>query len=169
MPGKAEILVTGNLKRVMRESASVAMTFVRSRAARLGLDPEFLRTIDLHLHVPKGETPKDGPSAGVTMFSAVASLVLAAAVRKDVAMTGRDLAPRRSPGIKEKLLAAHRARIKQVLVPRRISRRCQGHPRGPEGAPLERIDEMLPIVLEPPLAGQRRTGSCRAGHRARRP
>jgi ATP-dependent Lon protease len=83
MPGKGEILVTGNLKSVMQESAAAAMSFVRSHAAQLGLDPEFLKSIDLHLHVPKGGTPKDGPSAGVTMFTAVASLLLGAAVRKE--------------------------------------------------------------------------------------
>ena len=77
MPGKGEVLVTGNLRSVMSESAATAVSFVRSHAKDLGLDPEFLKATDLHLHVPKGGTPKDGPSAGVTMFSAVASLLLA--------------------------------------------------------------------------------------------
>ncbi|MBX3264721.1 MAG: endopeptidase La [Labilithrix sp.] len=165
MPGKGEILVTGNLKSVMQESASAAMTFVRSHAAQLGLDPEFLRTIDLHLHVPKGGTPKDGPSAGVTMFSAVASLLLAAAVRKEVAMTGEiSLRGAVLPvgGIKEKLLAAHRAGIKEVLVPSRNEKDLEDVPKDVLSELkvhlIKRIDEVLPIVLEeptepPPVSG----------------
>src|SRR5204862_2147451 len=119
MPGKGEILVTGNLKSVMQESAHAALSFVRSHAAQLGLDPEFLKTIDLHLHVPKGGTPKDGPSAGVTMYSAVASLLLQCAVKKDVAMTAEISLRGAIPpvgGIKEKLLPAHRAGNKEVIV-----------------------------------------------------
>jgi len=159
MPGKGEILVTGNLKSVMQESASAAMTFVRSHAAQLGLDPEFLRTIDLHLHVPKGGTPKDGPSAGVTMFSAVASLLLAAAVRKEVAMTGEiSLRGAVLPvgGIKEKLLAAHRAGIKEVLVPSRNEKDLEEVPKDILSELkvhlIKRVDEVLPIVLEEPVA-----------------
>jgi ATP-dependent Lon protease len=155
MPGRGDILVTGNLKSVMQESASAALTFVRSRAAQLGLDPEFLKTIDLHLHVPKGGTPKDGPSAGVTMFSAVASLLLAAAVRRDVAMTGEiSLRGAVLPvgGIKEKLLAAHRAGIKEVLVPSRNEKDLEEVPKDVLSELkvhlVKRVDEVLPIVLE---------------------
>src|SRR5215472_8803456 len=122
MPGKGSVVITGNLKAVMQESASAAVSFVRSHAQALGLAPEFLKTIDLHLHVPKGGTPKDGPSAGVTMFSAVASLLLQCAVKREVAMTG-EITLRGSilpvGGIKEKLLAAHRAGIHTVLIPAR--------------------------------------------------
>jgi ATP-dependent Lon protease len=159
MPGKGEILVTGNLKSVMQESASAAMTFVRSRAAQLGLDPEFLKTIDLHLHVPKGGTPKDGPSAGVTMFSAVASLLLACAVKKDVAMTGEiSLRGAVLPvgGIKEKLLAAHRAGIKEVLVPSRNEKDLEDVPKDIldelKVHLVGRVDQVLPLVLEEPSA-----------------
>jgi ATP-dependent Lon protease len=155
MPGRGDILVTGNLKSVMQESASAALTFVRSRAAQLGLDPEFLKTIDLHLHVPKGGTPKDGPSAGVTMFSAVTSLLLAAAVRRDVAMTGEiSLRGAVLPvgGIKEKLLAAHRAGIKEVLVPSRNEKDLEEVPKDVLSELkvhlIKRVDEVLPIVLE---------------------
>ncbi len=159
MPGRGEILVTGNLKSVMQESAAAAMSFVRSHAAQLGLDPEFLKTIDLHLHVPKGGTPKDGPSAGITMFSAVASLLLSAAIKKDVAMTGEiSLRGTVLPvgGIKEKLLAAHRAGIKEVLVPSRNEKDLEEVPKDVLGELkvhlVKKIDEVLPLVLEEPGA-----------------
>ncbi len=158
MPGRGEVLVTGNLKSVMSESAATAVSFVRSRAKDLGLDPEFLRTTDLHLHVPKGGTPKDGPSAGVTMFSAVASLLLRCPVKKDVAMTG-EITLRGSVlpvgGIKEKLLAAHRAGIREVLVPFRNERDLDDIPKDVRGELkvhlIKRVDEVLALVLEPPI------------------
>jgi ATP-dependent Lon protease len=159
MPGKGEVMVTGNLKSVMSESAMAAVSFVRSRARDLGLDPEFLKGTDLHLHVPKGGTPKDGPSAGVTMFSAVASLLLRCPVRKDVAMTG-EITLRGSVlpvgGIKEKLLAAHRAGIREVLLPARNEPDLDEVPKDVRGELrlhlIKRIDEVLPLVLEPPLS-----------------
>jgi ATP-dependent Lon protease len=159
MPGKGGILVTGNLKSVMQESAAAAMSFVRSHAAQLGLDPEFLKSIDLHLHVPKGGTPKDGPSAGVTMYTAVASLLLGAAVRKEVAMTGEiSLRGTVLPvgGIKEKLLAAHRAGITEVLIPLRNEKDLEDIPKDILAELkvhlIKNISEVLPIVLEPPSA-----------------
>jgi ATP-dependent Lon protease len=157
MPGHGEIVITGNLKAVMKESAVAAMSFVRSHATQLGLDPEFLKTIDLHLHVPKGGTPKDGPSAGVTMYSAVASLLLSCSVRKDVAMTGEiSLRGAVLPvgGIKEKLLAAHRAGIKEVLLPSRNEKDLEDVPKdvleNMRVHLIKRVDEVLPIVLEAP-------------------
>jgi ATP-dependent Lon protease len=158
MPGKGEVLVTGNLKSVMSESAATAVSFVRSRAKELGLDPEFLKAMDLHLHVPKGGTPKDGPSAGVTMFSAVASLLLHSPVKKDVAMTG-EITLRGSVlpvgGIKEKLLAAHRAGIREVLMPMRNERDLDEVPTDVRNDLIvhliRRVDEVLPLVLEVPI------------------
>jgi ATP-dependent Lon protease len=158
MPGKGEVLVTGNLKSVMSESAATAVSFVRSRAKELGLDPEFLKAMDLHLHVPKGGTPKDGPSAGVTMFSAVASLLLHSPVKKDVAMTG-EITLRGSVlpvgGIKEKLLAAHRAGIREVLMPMRNERDLEEVPTDVRNDLIvhliRRVDEVLPLVLELPI------------------
>jgi ATP-dependent Lon protease len=157
MPGKGEVLVTGNLKSVMSESAATAVSFVRSRARDLGLDPEFLKATDLHLHVPKGASPKDGPSAGVTMFSAVASLLLRCPVRRDVAMTG-EITLRGSVlpvgGIKEKLLAAHRAGIREVLVPARNEPDLEEVPSDVRGELtvhlVRRVDQVLSLVLEPP-------------------
>jgi ATP-dependent Lon protease len=159
MPGRGDIMVTGNLKSVMQESAHAAMSFVRSHAAQLGLDPEFLKSIDFHLHVPKGGTPKDGPSAGVTMFSAITSLLLACPVKRDVAMTGEiSLRGAVLPvgGIKEKLLAAHRAGIKEVLVPSRNVKDLEEVPKDVL-AELKvhlvgKISEVLPLVLEEPAA-----------------
>ena len=168
MPGKGAVAITGNLKSVMQESASAAVTFVRSRAAQLGLDPEFLKSIDLHVHVPKGGTPKDGPSAGITMFVAVSSLLLGAAVKKDVAMTGEitlrgNILP--VGGIKEKLLAAHRAGIKEVLVPARNERDLEDVPKDileqMKIHLVKRVDEVLPLVLEPPKASVPPPGSDR--------
>jgi ATP-dependent Lon protease len=158
MPGKGEVMVTGNLKSVMSESATTAVSFVRSRAKDLGLDPEFLKATDLHLHVPKGGTPKDGPSAGVTMFSAVASLLLRCPVKKEVAMTG-EITLRGSVlpvgGIKEKLLAAHRAGIREVLLPARNERDLEEVPKDVRSEMtlhlIKRMDEVLPLVLEPPI------------------
>jgi ATP-dependent Lon protease len=166
MPGKGEVVITGNLKSVMSESAATALSFVRSKAQVLGLDPEFLKGTDLHLHVPKGGTPKDGPSAGVTMFSAVASLLLKCPVKKDVAMTGEiTLRGNVLPvgGIKEKLLAAHRAGIKEVLLPARNERDLDDVPKDVREQLkvhlIKRIDEVLPLVLEPPPAGPDGQGS----------
>ncbi len=141
----------------MSESAATAVSFVRSKATQLGLDPEFIKNIDLHLHVPKGGTPKDGPSAGVTMFTAVASLLLNAPVKKDVAMTGEiTLRGNVLPvgGIKEKLLAAHRAGIHEVLVPAKNAHDLDDVPKDVlkelKIHLIKRIDEVLPLVLEPP-------------------
>jgi ATP-dependent Lon protease len=158
MPGRGVVTVTGNLKSVMTESAATAVSFVRSRAKELGLDPEFLKATDLHLHVPKGGTPKDGPSAGVTMYSSVASLLLRCPVKKDVAMTG-EITLRGSVlpvgGIKEKLLAAHRAGIRTVLVPARNAADLEEVPKNVRDELtvhlIKRVDEVLPLVLEPPL------------------
>jgi ATP-dependent Lon protease len=156
MPGKGNVVITGNLKSVMTESAETAVAFVRSRASRLGLDPDFLRTMDLHIHFPKGGTPKDGPSAGITIFSAVSSLLLGHPVKRDVAMTGEiTLRGQVLPvgGIKEKLLAAHRAGMKRVLVPQRNEADLVEVPKDVlaelDIQLVKKVDEVLPLVLEP--------------------
>jgi ATP-dependent Lon protease len=158
MPGKGAVVITGNLKSVMQESAGAAVSFVRSKAQVLGLDPEFLKSIDLHVHVPKGGTPKDGPSAGVTMFTAVASLLLGCPVKKEVAMTGEiTLRGNVLPvgGIKEKMLAAHRAGCKVVLIPAKNERDLEEVPKDVLAELtihlIKRVDEILPLVLEPPV------------------
>jgi ATP-dependent Lon protease len=157
MPGKGNVVLTGNLRNVMQESASTAVSFVRSKADKLMLDPEWLRSIDLHLHVPKHGTPKDGPSAGITMFVAVASLLLDCPVRGDIAMTGEiSLRGRIMPvgGIKPKLLAAHRAGIQHVLIPSRNRRDLDEVPEDVKNEMkvtlVSTLEEVLPLVLLPP-------------------
>ncbi|MEC9469706.1 MAG: S16 family serine protease, partial [Pseudomonadota bacterium] len=120
MPGKGRMTVTGNLKDVMKESISAAASYVRSRAIDYGIEPPTFEKKDIHVHVPEGATPKDGPSAGIAMATAVISTMTGIPVRRDVAMTGEiTLRGRILPigGLKEKLLAALRGGIKLVMIP----------------------------------------------------
>ncbi|MFV8752504.1 endopeptidase La [Nannocystaceae bacterium ST9] len=125
MPGKGNLQITGQLGDVMKESARAALSYVRSNAAAIGVEPNFLDSQDIHIHVPAGAVPKDGPSAGVTIFTALTSLLTGRRVRSDTAMTGEcTLRGRVLPvgGIKAKVLAAHRAGIERVILPHRNAR-----------------------------------------------
>jgi ATP-dependent Lon protease len=154
MPGKGSLVMTGQLGDVMKESAQAALSFVRTRAKWLGLEETFLEKQDLHVHIPAGAIPKDGPSAGVTMFVSLVSLLTGKTIRPDVAMTGEiTLRGNVLPvgGIKEKLLAAHRAGIKRVIIPDRNVKDLVDVPdqakREMEILSVKRMDELLPLAL----------------------
>ncbi len=154
MNGKGQLVLTGQLGEVMKESAQAALSFIRARAKWLGLEENFLEKTDIHVHIPAGAIPKDGPSAGVTMFVAMASLLTGKPIRNDVAMTGEiTLRGLVLPvgGIKEKFLAAHRAGIKRVIMPERNRKDVIDIPEQPrkeiEILFVKRMDELLPLVL----------------------
>jgi ATP-dependent Lon protease len=154
MNGKGQLVLTGQLGDVMKESAQAALSFIRARAKWLGLEENFLEKTDIHVHIPAGAIPKDGPSAGVTMFVSMASLLTGKPIRNDVAMTGEiTLRGLVLPvgGIKEKFLAAHRAGIKRVILPERNRKDIIDIPEQPrkeiEILFVKRMDELLPLVL----------------------
>ncbi|MAB14559.1 endopeptidase La [Parvibaculum sp.] len=157
MPGKGKMTVTGNLRDVMKESISAASSFVRARATRFGIEPPLFDRKDIHVHVPEGATPKDGPSAGVAMTTAIVSIMTGIPVRKDVAMTGEiTLRGRVLPigGLKEKLLAALRGGIKTVLIPQDNAKDLADIPDNVKNAleivPVDNIDEALARALTSP-------------------
>ncbi len=161
MPGKGEIRVTGGLRSIMKESADTAVSFVRSRSDRFGLKPDWLKHIDLHVHVPRAGQARDGASAGVPIFVAVASLQLGAPVRPDVAVVG-ELTLRGTilpvPGVKDRLLAAHRAHMLEAVIPSRNERDLEELPQEVREDLrihlVHHIDEVLPLVLMPPLEAE---------------
>ena len=163
VPGKGQLILTGQLGNVMKESASAALSVVRSRAERLGIDPDFLQKHDVHLHVPDGATPKDGPSAGGAMVTALVSMLTKVPVKADVAMTGEiTLRGRVSAigGLKEKLLAALRGGIHTVLIPEENRKDLADIPenvtRDLKIIPVKWIDEVLDLALETPLGPGRK-------------
>jgi ATP-dependent Lon protease len=155
IPGKGALILTGQLGDVMRESAQAAMTLAKSRAAQLGIDPAIFEKSDIHVHVPAGATPKDGPSAGVAMFTALASLLTNRTVRSDTAMTGEiSLRGLVLPvgGIKEKVVAAAAAGLTRVMLPARNRRDFDEIPQGAreklQFVWLERVDDAIAAALE---------------------
>ena len=158
MPGKGRMSITGNLKDVMKESISAANSYVRARATHFGIKPPLFEKVDVHVHVPEGATPKDGPSAGVAMATAMISVLTGIPIRKDVAMTGEiTLRGRVLPigGLKEKLLAALRSGIKTVLIPKENEKDLADIPEnvkaGLEIVPVSTVDEVLARALVGPL------------------
>jgi ATP-dependent Lon protease len=155
MPGKGVITTTGSLGDVMKESVSAARTVVRSRARALGIKDEVFEKKDMHIHVPDGATPKDGPSAGAAMTTAIVSALTGIPIRGDVAMTG-EITLRGEVtaigGLKEKLLAALRGGIKTVLIPEENAKDLQDIPdnvkQGLEIVPVKWIDKVLELALE---------------------
>ncbi|MBU3694229.1 MAG: endopeptidase La [Rhodocyclaceae bacterium] len=155
MPGKGNVVTTGKLGEVMQESMKAAITVVRARSSKLGIKPDFYQNSDVHIHVPEGATPKDGPSAGIAIVTALTSMLTGIPVRADVAMTG-EITLRGEVlaigGLKEKLLAAHRAGIKTVLIPQENVKDLQDIPENVKNRleikAVKWIDEVLATALE---------------------
>jgi ATP-dependent Lon protease len=171
------LLLTGQLGDVMKESASAALSVVRARTEALGIDLDFLQKHDVHVHVPEGATPKDGPSAGIAMATALVSMLTRNPVKADVAMTGEiTLRGRVLPigGLKEKLLAALRGGIRTVIIPDENKKDLADLPKavtqGLKIIPVRWIDEVLDIALERPVGPAKPTGVKPAAvKRARKP
>ncbi len=158
MPGKGRLMLTGKLGDVMQESAQAAMSFVRSKAEEYGIPRDFNRRLDVHIHVPEGAIPKDGPSAGITMATALVSALTRVPTRKDVAMTGEiTLRGKVLPigGVKEKVLAAHRAGLTTIILPRENEKDLADIPKPVQDVLeihlAETMDEVLKIALAEPL------------------
>ncbi len=154
MPGKGELIITGKLGDVMKESAQAAVSYVRSRAECLMVDPRFYKKLDLHIHIPEGAIPKDGPSAGIAMCTSIVSALTRRSVRRDVAMTGEiTLRGRILPigGLKEKILAAHRGGIKKIIIPKENEKDLRDIPKTISKQVkilmAEHMDEVLPQAM----------------------
>ena len=179
VPGKGQLILTGQLGDVMKESASAALSVVRARAEALGIEVDFLQKHDVHLHVPDGATPKDGPSAGIAMVTALVSTLTKVPVRADIAMTGEITLRGKVTaigGLKEKLLAALRGGIRTVMIPEENRKDLADIPAnvtdGLKIVPVRWIDEVLDLALERPLrpvAGKAGTRGGRSGGRRQRP
>jgi len=158
LDGKGKLTITGQLGDVMQESAQAALSYIRGRAQALGLSREFYRNVDLHVHVPEGAIPKDGPSAGITMATALASALAKIPVRRDIAMTG-EITLRGKVlaigGLKEKLLAALRAGVFEIILPRANEKDIAELPDNIKKAMklhfVDQMDEVLALALESPL------------------
>ena len=155
MPGKGKVLQTGKLGEVMKESIDTAYSVVRAHSKELGIDPEIFEKTDIHIHVPEGATPKDGPSAGIAMYTTLVSVLTKVPVRKDVAMTGEiTLQGRVLPigGLKEKLLSALRGGIKTVIIPKENEKDLAEIPEnvktGLKIIPVSDVSEVLKIDLK---------------------
>ena len=157
MPGKGSLLLTGHLGEVLQESAQAALSYARSRSEDLGIEPDIFEKTDIHIHMPEGAIPKDGPSAGITIATALISALTGRSVRHDVGMTGEiTLRGRVLPvgGLKEKMLTAYRASLKTVIIPKRNKKDLAEIPRrvkrGIDIIFAERMDEVLAKALLPP-------------------
>ncbi|MFQ6132204.1 MAG: endopeptidase La [Armatimonadota bacterium] len=174
-PGKGELKLTGHLGEVMRESAEAGLSYVRARADHYGIDPSVFDKVNIHIHVPAGQVPKDGPSAGVAMVTAVVSLLSQRPARSDAAMTGEiTLRGVVLPigGVKEKCLAAHRAGIKDVILPAKNEKDLEDIPEELRDEIdyvfVETVDDVLAAALEPDRATRKKAATKRRRKRARK-
>lgn len=158
MPGHGAIHLTGQMGGVMKESVATAFTYIRARAASLGLSDDFLSRIDVHVHLPQGAVPKDGASAGVAIYASLASMLVKASLRGDVGMLG-EITLRgsvlRVDRIKEKCLAAHRARLKRILLPKLNEPDLEDVPshvrQELDIRLISKVEEVLPLVMQEPV------------------
>ena len=175
LPGKGKTITTGKLGEVMQESVQAALSVVRARSEKLGISEDFYQKNDIHIHLPEGATPKDGPSAGIGMCTAMVSALTGIPVRADVAMTG-EITLRgevlQIGGLKEKLLAAHRGGIKTVLIPEENTKDLVEIPDNIKNRldihPVKWIDQVLEWSLQTkpePLPQRRRSSTCRPSSR----
>jgi len=174
-PGKGQLILTGHIVTVMKESVQAALSLIRSRCEDLGIDPRRFGKLDIHVHVPAGAVPKDGPSAGVAMATALASLMLSRPVRAEVAMTGEiTLRGLVLPvgGVKEKVLAARQAGIKTVVLPERNRRHLEDVPadvrRELRFVFAETVDDVLKAALGPARGQPKRPSTTRKNARKKR-
>ena len=156
MEGKGNMQITGQIGNIMQESAQAALSFLKSRTRQFGIDPEVYEQVDIHLHIPEGAIPKDGPSAGVTICSALVSAFTGREVLRDVGMTGEiTLRGRILPvgGVREKVLAAHRAGLKTIILPKKNLKDLVDVPKRARNemniVPVEHIDQVLEVALAP--------------------
>jgi ATP-dependent Lon protease len=170
MPGDGQLILTGKLGDVMQESAKAALTYCRSVADRYGVEPEFFKKYDMHVHVPAGAIPKDGPSAGVTMATALMSSITKRKVRKDVGMTGEiTLRGKVLPigGLKEKVLAAHRSGVKTIILPEENRKYLEEIPdfirKELKFVPVSHVEEVFKVALYPDGKAARTAGGSAAG------
>ena len=158
MPGKGNLIITGQLGDVMKESCQAALSYIRSRARALGLDEKFYQKLDVHVHVPEGAVPKDGPSAGIAITTAIASALTKIAVSRKIGMTGEVTLRGRVleiGGLKEKVIAAHRAGLKTIIIPKENKKDLEDVPKEVlkdlKFVYVSHMDEVLDVALTKPL------------------
>jgi ATP-dependent Lon protease len=176
MKGKGALTLTGHLGDVMKESAQAALSYVRSREKSLGINPDMFTKQDLHIHVPAGAIPKDGPSAGITMATAIASALAQVPARRDLAMTGEiTLRGRVLPigGLKEKILAAKRAKLTSVVLPKRNKKDLDEIPKhilkGIQLVFVDTMDDVMKVALRRRTASKKKTGQPQAPQQSPKP
>ena len=176
MPGRGQLILTGQLGDVMKESGQAAMSYIRTRAKQLGLPDNFYQKLDVHVHVPEGATPKDGPSAGIAITSAIISALTKNPVKRIVGMTGEVTLRGKVleiGGVKEKIIAAHRAGLKSIIMPKENEKDLEDVPKevlkDMEFKFVEHMDEVLPLALVKPFVIKTKVEEKKESKQATRP